>query len=416
MKHTAVKGMHDILPPDSARWAVLEAKARHVFSRCGYAEIRTPIVEKTPLFLRSVGEQTDMVQKEMYSFVDQGDEALTLRPEGTAAVVRAYTQHGVYQQDQVAKYFYAGPYFRRERPQKGRYRQFHQLGVELFGAAHSFADAEVMAMLMRFLEAVGVRDVRLEVNSLGCKQCRPKYYDTMREFLASVAEQLCENCTNRMATNPMRLFDCKNTQCQTALTEAPTVQDYWCGECGEHFDQVGAGLDALGVTYWTNHRIVRGLDYYVRTAFEVVTHDLGAQSALCGGGRYDGLVKSLGGPDVPGIGFGLGIERLLLLLEQQGASLVTQEATNIYVAALGDDARVAMLPVMDELRRAGLRVQWDFDGRSLKAQMKRADRAEATHTVIVGESELADGKVIIRNMSTKAQDDVVLAKVVDFFT
>lgn len=416
MKFTAVKGMHDLMPPDSASWAQVERIARELFASYGFVEIRTPIVEKTPLFVRSVGETNTMVEKEMYSFIDQGNEPLTLRPEGTAPVIRAYVEHGAYQDDPVARYFYLGPYFRRERPQKGRYRQFHQIGVELIGTASPEADGEVMTMLMRLLAAVGLPELRLEINSLGCHECRPRYYDTLREYLEGVAERLCADCQRRLKNNPMRLFDCKQAACQLALQEAPTVQDFWCGPCGEHFHAVGEYLQCVGITYWVNHRIVRGLDYYVRTAFEVVTPVLGAQSAIAGGGRYDGLVKTLGGPDSPGIGFALGLERLLMLLAQQAERPTPAAPSRIFFAALGAVARAAILPLMEQLRQAKCIVEWDYDDHSLKAQMRRADRSGADYVVIVGEDEIQQDLVVVRNMVTKAQETVAVAQLVAFCT
>ncbi|MBI4238239.1 MAG: histidine--tRNA ligase [Deltaproteobacteria bacterium] len=414
MKITTVKGMHDITPPETAIWCRLEGIARHLFERYGFAEMRTPIAERTPLFVRGVGASTELVQKEMYTFVDQGGEELTLRPEGTAPVVRSYIEHGLYQADPLAKLYYFGPMFRRERPQKGRFRQFHQIGVELLGTAHPAADAEVIVMAMRLCETLGLRDLRLEVNSLGCADCRPKYQQSLETFLGQVVGQLCEDCQRRVRTNPMRIFDCKNPQCQQALMEAPTVQDFWCDACGEHFRQVCEGLEAVQVTYWCNHRIARGLDYYMRTAFEIVSHSLGgAQNALCGGGRYDGLVRDLGGPDVPGVGFAIGIERLLLLMEQPLA--VARLPRAIFVAALGPEARRLSMPLMAMLRDRDWIVEWDYEDRSLKSQLKRADRSGSRYVVIVGDDELSAAKAVVRDMETKQQADVALDQLVHYF-
>lgn len=402
------------MPPESACWAALEATMREVFARYGFAEIRTPIVEKTPLFVRSVGPGTDLVEKEMYTFVDQGDEALALRPEGTAAVVRAYVEHDVYHKDPLAKYFYFGPMFRRERPQKGRYRQFHQIGVELLGAAHSYADAEVIIMLMDFLHTLGLHDVRLETNSIGCKKCRPRYHAELQEFLHGVAAQLCDDCQRRMIKNPQRVFDCKETHCQQAVTDAPAISDFWCTECDEHFRGVCDALDAQGVQYWVNHRIARGLDYYMRTAFEVVTQIQGAQNSICGGGRYDGLIDDLGGPDIPGVGFAIGMERLVMLLQEQAVLKQTVATAPIYFALLGEAARKAVLPLIAQLRTQRKVVEWDYDDRSLKAQMKRADRLGASTVVIVGEDELAGEKALVRDMATREQTAIVFAELVAY--
>lgn len=412
MKYTAVKGMHDVMPPESGAWAGLEATMRSVFARYGFVEIRTPIVEKTALFVRSVGQTSDLVEKEMYSFVDQGEEALTLRPEGTASVVRAYVEHAVHQKDPVAKLFYAGPMFRRERPQKGRYRQFHQIGVELLGAAHAAADAEVIVMLMDFLHTVGLQDVRLEVNSIGCKKCRPRYHAELQDFLRQLTPQLCADCQRRMVKNPQRVFDCKETQCQQVVHDAPTISDSWCAECAEHFRNLCDVLDAHDVQYWVNHRIARGLDYYMRTAFEVVTHIDGAQNAICGGGRYDGLIEDLGGPDIPGVGFAIGMERLLLLLQDHAGVKTATARTPIYFALLGEAARRMGLPIIAALRARGVLVEWDYDDRSLKTQMKRADRLDASHVVILGEDELASGTALVRDMTSREQVSVAVAQLV----
>lgn len=418
MKISSVKGMHDILPPESALWHLVEETAREIFARYGYAEVRTPLVEKTALFERGAGRHTTLVQKEMYSFIDQGNEALTLRPEATASVVRAYIENGIYQGDHEAKYYYFGPMFRRERPQKGRYRQFHQVGVELFGAAHSFADAEIITMATRFLEALGTTETRLEVNSLGCHaaSCRPKYQAALQAFFASTTDQFCEDCQRRLKVNPLRIFDCKNPGCQKALIDAPTIHDYWCEECRVHFQQVCEALDQVGIKYWTNHRIARGLDYYIRTAFEIMTQDLGAQSTIVGGGRYDALVKDLGGPEVPGVGFAFGLERLILLLQNQNRQLVSDDRRRLFVAAIGPEARTRMLPLMEALRAQKWCVEWDYDDRSLKSQMRRADRLGVPRVVIVGDEELGKGIAVVRHMETKEQVDVPLDNLVHKLT
>lgn len=411
MKFSAVKGMHDVVPAEASMWEWIEREARALFATYGFEEIRTPVLEKTALFVRGVGATSAIVEKEMYTFVDQGGEELTLRPEGTAPVVRAYVEQGLYQDDQASKLFYIGPMFRHERPQKGRFRQFSQIGVELLGAAHPLADAEVIAMAVRLVARLGIDDTRLEVNSLGCENCRPNYQAALGALIAQVASQLCDDCHRRIEKNPQRIFDCKNTTCQQALADAPIMQDYWCEPCHEHFSQVCAGLEAMDVPYYCNHRIVRGLDYYQRTAFEIVTNHLGAQSALCGGGRYDGLVKELGGPDSPGVGFALGLERLVMLLEEAQRRPVSR-IPRVYVAALGQAAREQMLPVMQQLRQQGVRVEWDYEDRSLKSQMRRADRCGAQWVVIAGDQEIAAGTVAVRNMTDKSQHDIALGQLV----
>ena len=407
MSYTAVKGMHDILPPESARWQAVEAALRGICALYGFHEIRTPIVEKTPLFVRGIGQATTLAAKEMYSFADQGDESLTLRPEGTASVVRAYIEAGVAQTDSLAKYYYIGPMFRRERPQKGRYRQFHQFGAESLGSAHPAADVEIIALCLRIFSTLGLAQCRLELNSLGCAACRPKYFQLLEQQLQARQEQLCSECQQRLLKNPLRVFDCKNPQCQKILEDAPTIADHWCAACIDHFGQVRAGLDTLKIAYVLNPRIARGLDYYVRTAFEVIAEGLGAQNALGGGGRYDGLVQALGGPDVPGVGFAIGMERLMLVLGAPQASL---SPGLIFVAAVGEPARQYVLPLMEQWRSKGTVVEWDVDGRSLKSQMRRADKLGAPTVVIIGDEELRTQRAIVRDMRTKEQKMVPFAE------
>lgn len=415
-KYTAVKGMNDCLPPDTRRWQTLEALARVTFGSYGFSEIRTPIVEKTELFTRSVGETTAIVEKEMYSFVDQGDENLTLRPEGTAPVVRAFVESGMASQSPQSKLYYMGPMFRRERPQKGRYRQFHQLGVEVFGTSAPASDAEVMAMLWDLLDhQLHLPDLTLEVNSIGCTGCRGGYLKALNEFLQARAEKLCGDCQRRLLKNPMRVLDCKNEKCQTVLHDAPLIEHYWCEGCSGHFSEVQATLKQLHVPYTINHRIVRGLDYYMRTAFEVTTTRLGAQSAVAAGGRYDGLVRQLGGPDVAGVGFAIGEERLMLLLEDAGTLTLPKE-TSVAFAMLGSAARQQLLPVIQELRRSGVSVQWDYEDRSLKAQMKHADKVGAQWVVIAGDDEIKNNAVTIKTMVTGTQETVPLSNLVSRLT
>lgn len=407
-KTTAVRGMSDTLPPDTLRWQAIEIVARKTFAAYGFAEIRTPIVEKTELFTRSVGETTAIVEKEMYSFVDQGDEHLTLRPEGTAPVVRAFVESGTASQHPQAKFYYMGPMFRRERPQKGRYRQFHQIGVELFGTSAPASDAEVMAMLWDLLDRqLHLPDLTLEVNSIGCTGCRSGYLHALNEYLKERADTLCGDCQRRLQKNPMRVLDCKNEKCQTILHDAPLVEQYWCEGCSAHFADVRSMLKQLHVPYTINHRIVRGLDYYMRTAFEVTTTRLGAQSAVAAGGRYDGLVRQLGGPDVPGIGFAIGEERLMLLLEDAG-TLAVAEQLQVGVVMLGKQARDALLPLIQKLRNEGVAVQWDFEDRSLKSQLRHADKNGARYVVIAGDDEIKNRAVIVKTMATSDQVTVPL--------
>lgn len=412
-KLNSVKGMHDILPVDTLHWQNIEAAARRVFALYGFGEIRTPVLEQASLFSRSVGADSDIVSKEMYSFVDQGDEQLTLRPEGTAPVVRSYIQHNLLQQDSVSKLYYICPMFRRERPQKGRLRQFHQIGAELFGSESPSADVEVITLLAHLLREIGISGAKLEINSIGTQDERSTYTEELIKFLQKVESKLGPEALKKMEKNPLRVFDCKEDESLEILQEAPTILDYLGRESSEHFDEVCKGLSARNVKYVLNPRIVRGLDYYMRTAFEVTTTHLGAQSAICGGGRYDGLVKQLGGPNVPGIGFGIGIERLVLLLEAiNGERVVARDEKHVFIAALGSEARRKIIPLIEQLRVVGVAVEWDFDDRSLKAQMKRADRSRASQVIIFGEDELKRGILVLRNLTTKEQIEIETNKLV----
>ncbi|MBN1283238.1 MAG: histidine--tRNA ligase [Proteobacteria bacterium] len=411
-KFQAIKGMADILPPDSALWQRVEATARRVFANYGYDEIRTPIAEPTELFRRGVGESTSIVEKEMYSFEDQGGDSIALRPEGTASVVRAYIESGVAASDPVASYYYMGPMFRRERPQKGRQRQFHQIGVELFGVAGPLADAEVIAMFDHFLRELDAPSITLEINSLGCPACRPSFDRALLDYLHRHKGSLCADCNRRIERNPMRALDCKNEGCRHLIDKAPVISEFWCGDCIAHFDAVKRELGLLAIEYRQNPRIVRGLDYYMRTAFEFTTDRLGAQNAVAAGGRYDGLVRALGGPDVAGVGCALGIERLILLLKQHGEEV---KSPPVFFAMLGESAREAMLPVIQALRAAGVRVEWDYSARSLKSQMRRADRKGARAVVIVGDDEVAKGEVSVKEMATGEQRAVKLADLTRHF-
>ncbi|MBT3181589.1 MAG: histidine--tRNA ligase [Deltaproteobacteria bacterium] len=403
-KIRAVKGMPDVMMPDIKIWQIVEETAKQVFSTYGYHEIRTPILEHTELFQRGVGESTSVVEKEMYSFVDQGDAALTARPEGTASVVRAYIESGQCTIDPLTRYYYMGPMFRRERPQKGRQRQFFQIGCELMNVESPFADAEVIAMADHFLRDVGIEGLKLELNSIGCPKCRPSYNSALVEYLESAKSKLCANCVRRLGKNPLRILDCKKAECNKIVEEAPRFSKYWCSDCVEHFDAVKKGLDSLEVEYTLNEFIVRGLDYYMRTTFEFTTDKLGAQNAVLAGGRYDGLVKELGGPDIPGVGFALGMERLVLLLQQTMKDSQIEDL--IYFAVIGESARDAALPIMQILRRDGVRVEWDYAVKSLKAQMRRAAKLNAESVVIIGDDEISKGQAVVRDMRAGTQQEV----------
>jgi histidyl-tRNA synthetase len=406
MQFNAPKGTRDILPPESRRWQWLEETFRQTCARYGYGEIRTPIFEETALFARGVGEDTDIVSKQMYSFTTRGDDRLTLRPEGTASAVRAVIQHNLLAAGGVQKLYYAGPIFRYERPQAGRYRQFHQVGVEAFGSPGPEIDAETLALAADILAAVGITEVTLELNSVGCPECRPRYRDALRNALAGARAELCSDCDRRYDTNPLRILDCKVERCRELSRDVPVILDVLCETCKTHLAGVEAGLRDLGVAYVVNPHIVRGLDYYTRTAFEFIAGGLGAQNTVLAGGRYDGLVQELGGPATPAIGFAAGIERLLL---SAGDALPVPPAVGpVYLAALGDGARARVLPLAQTLRRAGLPVVHGYEGRSLKSQMKDADRQGARYTLILGEDELARGEAMLRDMATSSQEAVAL--------
>lgn len=407
MKYTSIKGMSDIMPHDMDLWHKLEDTVLRIFGAYGYREVRTPVLEKTDLFVRGIGKETSVVEKEMYTFKDAGDDMLSLRPEGTASVVRAYIESGAYQIDPVAKYLYMGPMFRRERPQKGRYRQFHQIGVETLGVADPSIDAEQIAMGELFFESLGLTDFSTEINSLGCRECRPAYNKLFGDFLMKEQAHLCADCQRRVTKNPLRAFDCKNPQCQESMKEAPLIGSHLCKACEEHFGSVQNFLKGLGVKFTVNHKIVRGLDYYMRTAFEYTTDKLGAQNALGGGGRYDGLVKELGGPDVPGVGFAIGMERVILLMQALGLDKYPPRDM-VFFALLGDAAREKGLPLVNLLRKDGVCVELDNENHSLKSQMRRADKLIAHTVVIIGDEELKKGVAVVRNMHTKHQEEVKL--------
>lgn len=417
MKITSIKGFADIFPGEVEIWQSVEATARRVFNSYNYAEIRIPILEKTELFSRSIGETTDIVEKEMYTFEDRdsrgGETAevtkLTLRPEGTAGVVRAYVESEMYKVEPVRKLYYLGPMFRRERPQKGRMRQFHQIGAEALGRGDPYIDAEILLLLSDFFSAVRLTEPALQLNSLGCSECRPKYRETLLAYLKQHEESLCANCRRRIDRNPLRALDCKEPGCIAATKDAPSILDSLCAACREHFETVQRLLRETGVEFTLNPRMVRGLDYYCRTTFEWTTKRLGAQSAIAAGGRYDGLVQELGGPAIPGVGFAMGVERLTMLLRlQEGA---TARGPELFVVWVGESARDWAFRVVHRLRQKGMAVEMEGEARSLKSQMRRADKFEAGSVLIVGDDELANGRAVLRDMATKQQQEVGLDRI-----
>jgi len=401
-----LKGFKDILPAEVGIWQRIESSARALFHRYGFAEIRVPILEQTGLFLRSIGETTDIVEKEMYTFTDKNGDSVTLRPEGTAPVLRAFVEHNLHLLQPIQRLYTIGPMFRHERPQKGRLRQFHQMSVEVLGSEEPLVDAELMAMAWQLMQELGLT-VSLEINSLGCPQCRPAYNQALRDFIDARSDKLCEDCQRRRQTNPLRVLDCKNAGCQEQYQGVPELPDFLCADCRTHFEAVQLLLGLLGVPFKLNAFMVRGLDYYTRTTFELITGDLGAQSAVGAGGRYDGLVAQLGGPKISGIGFAVGMERLTLLLEQS-QGLQADSGTDIFIVALGEAARNRAIKLSQECRSAGRAVLMDPAGRSMKAQMKQADKFGARFTLILGEDELQRGVAILRDMASKEQLEMPL--------
>ena len=411
MKINRIKGFADILPGDIELWQYAEAQARRLFAAYNFLEIRVPILEKTELFSRSIGETTDIVEKEMYTFTDNDAQSslLTLRPEGTASVVRAYIEAELYKSEPARKLYYLGPMFRRERPQKGRMRQFYQIGAEALGRADPFIDAEVLALLHHYFHAMGLTEPTLHLNSLGCAVCRPQYRMRLLDLLHHCREALCGNCQRRIERNPLRALDCKVPGCIEATAEAPSILDSLCTDCQSHFSTVQRLLSEAAVQYRLNPRMVRGLDYYCRTTFEWTSNQLGAQSTVAAGGRYDGLVQELGGPPIPGVGFAMGVERLTLLLRLQKNDAPV--GPDVYVVWVGERARDWAFPLMLRLRQADLSIEMEGDSRSLKSQMRRADKFGARSVLIVGDDELARGVAILRDMASKDQTEIELPRV-----
>ncbi len=414
MLTTRPRGTNDILPGEISRWHHLEEVLRQVAGLYGFQEIRTPIFEHTELFQRGVGETTDIVEKEMYTFFDRGKRSLTLRPEATASAVRAFVEHKMYAEAQPVKLYYLGPMFRYDRPQAGRYRQFHQFGVEVFGTREPGVDAEVIAMSMDIYQRLGLKNLTVELNSVGCPACRRSYRTMLQEFLEESKEKLCGICQDRFDKNPMRILDCKNEKCQELTKNAPTINDALCDDCREHFAGVQEYLNKMGVEYRLNPRLVRGLDYYTLTAFEIMAEGIGAQASIGGGGRYDGLIEQCGGPPVPGIGYAMGLERILLTMEQQGIDNTSTKSVQVYIASLGEKARLLGASLTQELRGKGIRVERDYQDKSLKAQMKAANRYNASYTLIIGEEELKNKELVLRRMQDGSQEVIPLDGIIEY--
>ncbi|MBI5893617.1 MAG: histidine--tRNA ligase [Deltaproteobacteria bacterium] len=400
---SSIRGFNDILSEETILWQHIEECARNVFKTYGFSEIRIPILERTELFSRSIGNTTDIVEKEMYTFLDRNNESLTLRPEGTASVVRAYIEHKLYNSP-TAKFYYLGPMFRYERPQKGRYRQFYQIGAEVFGIDEPRVDAETLDMLLFLFNELKLDNVKLEINSLGCKECRPLYKQKLKIFLSNKKEELCENCQRRIDANPLRVIDCKSQKCIEITKDAPSILDSICGNCKTHFDDVKKYLALFDRKYSINPRMVRGLDYYTRTTFEITSNKLGAQNAVAAGGRYDGLVKELGGHDTSGFGFAIGMERLALLLKEAGG-IIEPEPT-IFLIGIGEKAEIEAIRILKELRESGFIAEMGYQNKGIKNQMKIADKLGARIALILGDDELANNEITLKDMKTGEQDRV----------
>jgi histidyl-tRNA synthetase len=411
LEFTTLKGFKDILPEDVGTWQRLESKARSILRSFGFHEIKTPIMERTELFSRSIGLDTDIVSKEMYSIVDAKGKSISLRPEATASVARAYIQHGLYKKNPVQKLFTFGPMFRRERPQKGRFRQFYQINAEILGDPGPRSDADLVILATSILSEVGLSGLTLHLNSLGCSQCRPSFRERLQEYLAQRTDVLCPDCRKRAKTNPLRVFDCKVETCNEVVSDAPSILDHLCEDCRRHFGSLQVYLNESDISFTLNHRLVRGLDYYTRTSFELQTEHLGAQNAVCGGGRYDDLLKLLGGPDHPAIGFAMGIERLVGLMEEAGKG--DSPAPDLFVVGLGEKAEKKVFGWVRDLRRTGIWVEMEYASKGLKAQMKKADRLGAKKVLMVGDNELASGSGVLRDMETKEQVEMDLTNIVN---
>ena len=414
MLSKAPRGTKDITPKDVYKWHYVEKKFREICALYGYEEIRTPIFEHTEVFARSVGDTTDVVQKEMYSFTDRGDRQLSLKPEGTAGVIRSFIENKMYADTQPTKLYYITPCFRYERPQAGRQRQFHQFGIEVLGSDGPSVDAEVISLAVQFFNEMGLKNLSVNINSVGCPTCREEYNRKLKEYLDKKVDVLCETCLERKDKNPMRVIDCKNPHCKENLKDIPFMIDHLCEDCKDHFDKLQTYLKEMDINYVVDKTIVRGLDYYKKTAFEIISNDIGSQSTVCGGGRYDGLVEMLGGPKgISGIGFALGAERLLLTLENNNIEIENPKSTDIYIATIGDAAKTKSFKLIKDLRTNHISADNDHLDKSLKAQFKYSDKLNAKYTVVIGDDELANDTATLKNMKTSEQTTIKLSELVD---
>ena len=403
-----IKGTEDVLPKQSYRWQFIEKIMREESRAYGFKEIRTPVFEHTELFARGVGQTTDVVQKEMYTFTTKGGESVTLRPEGTAGAARAVLEHALDNEGLPIKASYFVSCYRYEKPQAGRLREFHQFGLEEYGTQSPAADAELICAAQSVLDRLGLDQIHLELNSIGCPECRAKYNQALREYFGQFKDRLCDTCLSRLEKNPMRLLDCKSPQDQELAKDAPKITDYLCEECENHFSEVKRYLDSAGVEYTVNPKIVRGLDYYTKTVFEFVTDCIGTQGTVCGGGRYDGLIEELGGKHMPSLGFAMGLERLLMVMDAQGIAIPDDDKCALYIATMGDDAKVKAFELLRRVRECGLIAETDVVGRGLRAQMKYADKIGAKYSLVLGDNELSDNKAKVKNMETGEQTELAL--------
>ncbi|MDD6664911.1 MAG: histidine--tRNA ligase [Eubacterium coprostanoligenes] len=411
----AIKGTKDVLPSEVYKNQYIEATCLTVAENFGYKEMRTPVFEHTELFQRGVGDTTDVVQKEMYTFDDKGGRSITLRPEGTAGAARSFLENGLSNEALPQKICYLTSCYRYEKPQAGRLREFHQFGIECFGATSPLADAEMIALAKQIFDELGVKDLHLELNSIGCPTCRAEYHKALKEYFASRVDELCDTCRDRLDRNPMRILDCKSPVCSEIAKDAPVVLDYLCDECKEHFEKTKSYLDAMNIEYIVNPQIVRGLDYYTKTVFEFVADSIGAQGTVCGGGRYDGLIEELGGQHTPSLGFGMGLERLQLVMEAQGCEFPEPSRPDLFIVAMGDKATLKAVEIAKDMRDEGYSVVYDLNGRSLRAQMKYADKISAKYNVVIGDNEVDTKSAVLKDMATGEQSNISLETFVSGF-
>ena len=410
----APRGTHDILPSESYRWHAVEEQIRKICQCFGYKEIRTPMFESTELFERGVGDTTDVVQKEMYTFLDKGGRSITLKPEGTAGIVRSFIENSIYANPQPTKLYYLYPCFRYEKPQAGRLREFHQFGVEVFGSHTASMDAEVIALAMSLLSRLGITGIELNINSIGCPKCRKEYNEKLKDYFRPHLGELCETCQERFEKNPLRILDCKSAECKKIYESAPVLLDHICDECKDHFESLKKYLEIMEIPYNIDATIVRGLDYYTKTVFEIISKNEGSEGTICGGGRYDGLIEEVGGPKMPGVGFGMGLERLLLVLESIGKLPENEECPDIFIANIGDAADMFVQKLVLDLRKSGIAAERDYLERSVKAQMKYANKLNAKFSAVIGDDDIAAGKASVKNMTTGEATEVLFADMAEY--